>query len=102
MSKATGPDLFLPPLAKLAMAEANTKILECYRSLKDHADPAAALTFGLTDEQFEIARRLSHSDIRWLANEGLPLWKSRFDLKIVDGKLELDREHVIASLMMTL
>jgi hypothetical protein len=99
MSRANGPDLFLPPLAKIAIADANTKILECYRSLKDHGDPAAALTFGLTDDQFEIARRLSHSEIRWLANEGLPLWTARFALTVIDGKLELNREQVIASLL---
>jgi len=101
MSRANAPELFLPPLAKLAMAEANTKILECYRSLKDRVDPAAALTFGLSAEQFEIVRKLSHSDIRWLANEGLPLWKARFELKMTDGKLEIDREQAIASLLMT-
>lgn len=101
MSRTNAPELFLPTLAKLAMAEANTKILECYRAFKDHSDPAAALTFGLSAEQFEIARKLSHSDIRWLANEGLPLWSARFDLKMNDGKLELDREQVIASLLMT-
>lgn len=101
MSRATGPELFLPPLAKMAMTEANTKILECYRSLKDHADPAAALTFGLSDEQFEILRKLSHTDIRWLANTGLPLWKARFELKVNDGKLELDREQIIADLLRT-
>lgn len=101
MSRTNAPELFLPTLAKLAMAEANTKILECYRAFKDHSDPAVALTFGLSAEQFEIARKLSHSDIRWLANEGLPLWSARFDLKMNDGKLELDREQVIASLLMT-
>jgi hypothetical protein len=101
MSRTNTPELFLPPLAKMAMTEANTKILECYRSFKDHADPAAALTFGLSPEQFEIMRKLSHSDIRWLANEGLPLWKARFELKMTDGRLELDREQAIASLLMT-
>lgn len=101
MSRTNAPELFLPPMAKMTMAEANTKILECYRSFKDHADPAAALTFGMSPEQFEIVRKLSHSDIRWLANEGLPLWKARFDLKMSDGKLELDREQAIASLLMS-
>jgi len=102
MSHANGPELFLPALTKVAMADANAKILECYRSLRGHADPAAALTFGLTEEQYEIARNLSHADIRAVANAGLPLWKSRFDLKLVDGKLELDRDHVITSLLMNI
>lgn len=101
MSRTNAPELSLPTLARLAMAEANTKILECYRAFKDHDDPAAALTFGLSHEQFDIARRLSHSDIRYLANEGLPLWTARFELRLNDGKLELDREQAIAALLRT-
>ncbi|WP_321816727.1 MULTISPECIES: hypothetical protein [unclassified Paraburkholderia] len=101
MSRKTEIDLFLPPLARLAIAEANMKILECYRSLKGHDDPAAALMFGLSDKQYEIVRNLSHSDIRWAANNGLPLWQSRFDLVSLNDKPELDRDRVITELLKT-
>lgn len=99
MARQPELELFLPPLVRLSIAEANTKILECYRSMRDHDDPGAALLFGLSDDQYELARNLSHSDIRWVAGNGLPLWTARFDLVSVNGKPELDRERVITALL---
>lgn len=69
----------LPATVRTAVNAANVKILEAYRSARNERDAALYLMFGMTEAQFEVARKLTHSDIRRLSDVGVPIWASRIE-----------------------
>ncbi|WP_321935276.1 hypothetical protein [Paraburkholderia sp. J8-2] len=98
--------LTLPPAVRNAVNAANVKILEAYRSAKNESDAALYLLFGMNESQFDVARKLSHTDIRRFSDLGLPIWASRIEfasLGEVDSPLvELDNDRIFRTLNLSL
>jgi len=97
-------EFHVPEIAKEKIRQTNRQILETYRVFRDLNDPAAHLLFGMTAEEFAVARHLNHSEILQLSNVGLPLWAKRVNFKLVNpdatGVLAVvDRENVVRSLL---
>lgn len=99
-------DLSLSPAVRSAVNAANAKILEAYRSGRNESDAALYLMFGMTEAQFEIARKLSHTDIRRFSDLGVPIWSSRIEfasLGEADSPLiQLDHDRIVRSLTLSL
>jgi hypothetical protein len=84
---------------------ASRAILEAIISFRDVRDPAAHVLFGMTTEEFELAKQFGQRDILRLSS-GLPIWKLRFDLAAIAPPNEgappvLDRERVVKSLLLS-
>ncbi len=97
-------EFHVPEVAKHSIRSANRQILEAYRVFRDINDPAAHLLFGMSQEEFAVARNLQHSQILELSNLGLPLWTKRVEFKLADPNAqgiltELNREALVRSLL---
>ncbi len=97
-------EFHVPEVAKDSIRSANRQILEAYRVFREINDPAAHLLFGMTQEEFALARNLRHSQILELSNLGLPLWTKRVEFKLTDPSAQgiladLNREALVRSIL---